>query len=538
MVPLLGEIQPGMKFADLHLHTNLSDGKLASEQLVEMAEKSGYLSAIAITDHGTLESGIRASQYARQKGYKVQVIWGQEITTTQGDIISLFFSPIGNRGRIVEPIKDHLSPRETVKRIKGQGGLVYIPHPFLKMFGLSGFGEKGSQKLLEIGNIDAWEVFNAGMEYWKNPRLSQNNIRALEFYQEHSDQLGAPIAGSDGHGYMPGWAFIGYQGDLRQAILEKRTVPIRLDEVEEERLTRMAMIYHNQEEIGKVNRIRKRHKLPLYGARQPIEVVLAKAKNYVSSSEVSTFLSPEELIKFHKKLRPGKPNWEASNWAAARLAAKLAYQQYYPGESLPDLVIENQKREGSISSGPPWARKHPNLFASLTHWGQYGAAVVAPHPVGIDISGLRPVKIHEDPMKLMNLLNEISSDDEMELWKVQEDTKDLITRLWSVKEAGWKGPQKDGVRRNAAPLNLSGLIDSPNAFRIEIRDSFPHDYWMAHVLKLEPGIHMAVAYPQNHVPNAYTDMFKGNVEVSDVLKPVTNLPSKIPKAFEVSSLHV
>lgn len=44
-----------MKFADLHLHSNFSDGTLSPEGLVQLALKQG-LSAIAVCDHDTVEA--------------------------------------------------------------------------------------------------------------------------------------------------------------------------------------------------------------------------------------------------------------------------------------------------------------------------------------------------------------------------------------------------------------------------------------------------------------------------------------------------
>ncbi len=65
------------KYADLHLHTNFSDGKLSPEQIVLKAKCSG-LSAIAITDHDTID-GIAPSIEAGKK-YNLEVIPGIELS--------------------------------------------------------------------------------------------------------------------------------------------------------------------------------------------------------------------------------------------------------------------------------------------------------------------------------------------------------------------------------------------------------------------------------------------------------------------------
>lgn len=56
-----------------------------------------------------------------QKKLGDKIIIGEEITTTDGEIIGLFLE---------ETIPAGLTAVETVKQIRLQGGLVYIPHPF------------------------------------------------------------------------------------------------------------------------------------------------------------------------------------------------------------------------------------------------------------------------------------------------------------------------------------------------------------------------------------------------------------------------
>lgn len=65
------------KYADLHLHTNFSDGILPPEQIVLKAKCRG-LSAIAITDHDTID-GINPAIEAGKK-YNLEVIPGIELS--------------------------------------------------------------------------------------------------------------------------------------------------------------------------------------------------------------------------------------------------------------------------------------------------------------------------------------------------------------------------------------------------------------------------------------------------------------------------
>lgn len=65
------------KYADLHLHTSFSDGKLSPEQIVLRA-KCSRLSAIAITDHDTID-GIDSAIKAGKK-YNLEIIPGIELS--------------------------------------------------------------------------------------------------------------------------------------------------------------------------------------------------------------------------------------------------------------------------------------------------------------------------------------------------------------------------------------------------------------------------------------------------------------------------
>jgi predicted metal-dependent phosphoesterase TrpH len=71
-----------MKFADLHLHTNFSDGTFTPEELVVQAQKNG-LSCIALTDHDTVEGCARAA--AACAPVKIEFIPGTELTAEQDD---------------------------------------------------------------------------------------------------------------------------------------------------------------------------------------------------------------------------------------------------------------------------------------------------------------------------------------------------------------------------------------------------------------------------------------------------------------------
>ena len=105
---------------DLHIHSRYSsDGSLYPEDIIKIAREKG-LSGIAVTDHGTVKGGLEAKKYETDDFI---VIAGAEIKTDRGEIIGLFLS---------KEIKSHRF-QDVVIEIKGQDGLVMVPHPFDSM---------------------------------------------------------------------------------------------------------------------------------------------------------------------------------------------------------------------------------------------------------------------------------------------------------------------------------------------------------------------------------------------------------------------
>jgi predicted metal-dependent phosphoesterase TrpH len=71
-----------MKYADLHLHTNFSDGTFSPEELVSYAQRFD-LSCIALTDHDTVEGCARAATACDAAG--MEFISGTELTAEHND---------------------------------------------------------------------------------------------------------------------------------------------------------------------------------------------------------------------------------------------------------------------------------------------------------------------------------------------------------------------------------------------------------------------------------------------------------------------
>ena len=106
---------------DLHNHTHFSaDGLMSPTRLLAAARAKG-IACLAVTDHNTVEGGLQAFALAEKDLSLPRVIPGVEMLTTDGEVIGLY---------VWENIPSGLSFLDTVESIKGQGGIVYLPHPF------------------------------------------------------------------------------------------------------------------------------------------------------------------------------------------------------------------------------------------------------------------------------------------------------------------------------------------------------------------------------------------------------------------------
>src|SRR2546428_10844646 len=106
--------------ADLHMHTNCSDGWPSPAELVDRVIARTDLRVIAVTDHDTLEGALRAAERAAKTG-ALEVVIGEEVSSRDGHILGLFLE-----GRV----RPGMSAAATLHAIHDQGGLAIAPHPF------------------------------------------------------------------------------------------------------------------------------------------------------------------------------------------------------------------------------------------------------------------------------------------------------------------------------------------------------------------------------------------------------------------------
>jgi predicted metal-dependent phosphoesterase TrpH len=144
--------------ADLHMHTNFSDGWPSPAELVDHVVGNTDLNVIAVTDHDTIEGALRAVERSQQRRRKIDVIVGEEVSSRDGHILALYLE------RRVRP---GMSAAATVHAIHDQGGLAVAAHPFWRTQRQTRTGGKVHGKVHGVGwlaaelDFDAIEVENA-----------------------------------------------------------------------------------------------------------------------------------------------------------------------------------------------------------------------------------------------------------------------------------------------------------------------------------------------------------------------------------------
>jgi len=108
--------------ADLHIHSLASDGTSSVGEILDHVERSTALDVIAITDHERIDAAVAARTMAEDRGLRVRVIVGEEVTTLGGHLLGLF---------LTEPVKPFRSLGATIAAIHDQGGLAIPAHPLV-----------------------------------------------------------------------------------------------------------------------------------------------------------------------------------------------------------------------------------------------------------------------------------------------------------------------------------------------------------------------------------------------------------------------
>ena len=108
--------------ADLHVHTLASDGTSGIAEILDFVERQTDLDVVAITDHERIDAALAARALARDRGMRVEVVVGEEITTRGGHLLGLFLE---------ERIRPLRSLRSTIAEIHDRGGIAIPAHPLV-----------------------------------------------------------------------------------------------------------------------------------------------------------------------------------------------------------------------------------------------------------------------------------------------------------------------------------------------------------------------------------------------------------------------
>lgn len=161
---------------ELHCHTYRSkDSLMLPDRLLEHCRRR-KIDRVAITDHNSIDGALEAQSLDPGR-----VIVGEEIMTDRGELLGYFLS---------ECVPPGLTPQETIERLRAQGAIISVSHPFDS-------ARKGSWDEADLrqilASVDAIETFNARV--WT--RGANDRAQAL------ADEVGIPgTVGSDAHAYL------------------------------------------------------------------------------------------------------------------------------------------------------------------------------------------------------------------------------------------------------------------------------------------------------------------------------------------------
>jgi hypothetical protein len=193
--------------ADLHLHTLASDGTNGVLEVVEYVEEHTDLDVIAIADHDRIDAALVGRQVAADRGLRVEVVVGEEVSTLGGHVVALF---------IEQRIRPLRTLGATIAEIHDAGGLAIPAHPLVPYplcaqgWVLRGLLDRSDERY----HPDAIEAFNPTMlgRPWHD--------RVVRFAGKHGFAM---VGNSDAHALAAigaGWTeFAGRSAaDVRRAI--------------------------------------------------------------------------------------------------------------------------------------------------------------------------------------------------------------------------------------------------------------------------------------------------------------------------------
>jgi predicted metal-dependent phosphoesterase TrpH len=174
-----------MKFADLHLHTQFSDGTFTPEELVLRAQQGG-LACIALTDHDTVEGCARASVACA--AVKMEFISGTELTAEhQGTEVHIlgYFLDTHNAVLLEKIAKFQLGRQNRIREMVAVLNRLGVPLAAESVFALANCKSPGRPHVARamvkeklIGSLD--EAFERYLKKGRPAWVPKTKISALE----------------------------------------------------------------------------------------------------------------------------------------------------------------------------------------------------------------------------------------------------------------------------------------------------------------------------------------------------------------------
>jgi predicted metal-dependent phosphoesterase TrpH len=203
--------------ADLHIHSNVSDGMASVADIMEFTQENTDLDLIAIADHDRVDGSLEALEWVESHpDCRFRVVFATEITAHFGrHLLAYFFKP----PYPTKPLPCMRSFRWTIELIHEMGGMVAIPHPTVIWTPSGGYRQLRS--LVGAGvHIDGIEVCNAAI----GARGNEGKLRLFNGRDFHLAEMG----GSDAHHLMEiGSAYTTFKGksaaDFEKALINHKT---------------------------------------------------------------------------------------------------------------------------------------------------------------------------------------------------------------------------------------------------------------------------------------------------------------------------
>jgi predicted metal-dependent phosphoesterase TrpH len=179
-------------FADLHLHTNFSDGTYSPEELVAQAARH-HLAAIALTDHDTVEGCERAAASCQACG--IEFITGSELTAEQaGNEIHIlgYFLDTHNVKLLTEIAKFQAVRQDRIREMVQRLNQLNVPLTADAVFALANCRSPGrphvARALVKAGLCDSLdEAFDRflkkGRPAWV-PKAKMDALTAIELIHQ------------------------------------------------------------------------------------------------------------------------------------------------------------------------------------------------------------------------------------------------------------------------------------------------------------------------------------------------------------------